>query len=150
VHGFLALRNGARARILDPVMRANATIRWLAVPILAALPRVMTTGQTAAPATIWAAVVRNYGLKDEAQALAYKKNPVDELAPLAAAKAALIHVVGDADKVVPPEESTLILEQRYKELGGKVEVIHKTSCDHHSHGLDNPQPIVDFVLEHAR
>jgi hypothetical protein len=36
-------------------MPGNATIRWLAVPILVALPRVVTTGQTAAPATIWAA-----------------------------------------------------------------------------------------------
>ncbi len=33
----------------------NATIRWLAVPILVALSRVVTTGQAAAPATIWAA-----------------------------------------------------------------------------------------------
>jgi pimeloyl-ACP methyl ester carboxylesterase len=98
----------------------------------------------------WAALLRNYGFKDEAEALAYKKNPVDELAPLAAAKLPLIHVVGDADKVVPPEENTLIIEQRYRELGGKVVVIHKPGCDHHPHGLDNPQPIVDFILEHAQ
>jgi pimeloyl-ACP methyl ester carboxylesterase len=97
----------------------------------------------------WAALLRNYGFKDEAEALAYKKNPVDELGPLAAAKVALIHVVGDADKVVPPEENTLIIAQRYQELGGKIVVIHKPGCDHHPHGLDNPQPIVDFVLEHA-
>jgi hypothetical protein len=70
-------------------------------------------------------------------------------ASLAAAKIALIHVGGDADKVVPPEENTLVIEQRYKELGGKMLVIHKPGCDHHPHGLDNPQPIVDFVLEHA-
>ena len=54
-----------------------------------------------------------------------------------------------ADKVVPPEENTLIIEQRYKELGGKILVIHKPGSDHHPHGLDNPQPIVDYVLEHA-
>jgi len=36
-------------------MPGNATIRWLAVLILVALPRVVTTGQTVAPATIWAA-----------------------------------------------------------------------------------------------
>jgi pimeloyl-ACP methyl ester carboxylesterase len=97
----------------------------------------------------WAALLRNYGFKDEAEALSYNKNPVDELAPLAAAKVALVHVVGDADKVVPPTENTLIIEQRYKDLGGKIVVIHKPDCDHHPHGLDNPQPIVDFVLEHA-
>jgi pimeloyl-ACP methyl ester carboxylesterase len=95
-------------------------------------------------------LIKNYGFKDEAEALAYQKNPVDELAPLAAAKVALIHVVGDADRVVPPEENTLIIKQRYQELGGKIVVIHKPGCNHHPHGLDNPQPIVDFVLEHAR
>jgi len=98
----------------------------------------------------WAALLKNYGFKDEAEALAYKKNPVDELAPLAAAKVALLHVVGDVDRVVPPEENTLLVEQRYKALGGKIAVIHKPGCDHHPHGLDNPQPIVDFILEHAR
>jgi hypothetical protein len=36
-------------------MSRNALIRWLAVPILVALPWVVTPGQAAAPATIWAA-----------------------------------------------------------------------------------------------
>jgi hypothetical protein len=75
---------------------------------------------------------------------------VDELVPLVAAKVALIHIVADADRVVPPEENTLIIEQRYQELSGKIVVIHKPGCNHHPHGLDNPQPIVDCVLERAR
>ena len=41
--------------ILDPVMPRNATTRWLAVPVLAALLRAATPGHAAAPATIWAA-----------------------------------------------------------------------------------------------
>jgi hypothetical protein len=98
----------------------------------------------------WAALLKNYGFKNEAEALAYLKNPVDEIAPLAAAKVALIHVVGDSDRVVPPDENTLIVEQRYKELGGTIAVIHKPGGDHHPHGLDDPQPIVDFALEHVR
>ena len=95
----------------------------------------------------WTALIKNYGFRNEAEALAYKKNPVDELGSIAAAKVALIHVVGDADKAVPPDENTLIIEERYKKLGGKVVVIHKPGCDHHPHGLENPQPIVDFILE---
>ncbi len=104
---------------------------------------------TGSPAD-WAALIRNYGFKDEAEALAYKKNPLDELAPLAAAKVALIHVVGDADKVVPPEENTLLVERRYKLLGGEIVVIHKPGIDHHPHGLDDPKPIVDFILQHSQ
>ncbi len=98
----------------------------------------------------WTALLKNYGFKDETEALAFKKNPIDELAPLAAAKIALIHVVGDADKVVPPEENTAVLERRYKGLGGTIVVIHKPGVDHHPHGLENPKPIVDFILEHSR
>ena len=52
---FQALRDGALTRILDSVMPPNSTIPWLAVSILMALPRLLTAGQTATPATIWAA-----------------------------------------------------------------------------------------------
>jgi hypothetical protein len=62
---------------------------------------------------------------------------------------ALIHVVGDADDVVPPAENAAIVEQRYRALGGTIEVIHKPMCGHHPHGLDDPQPVVDFILRHA-
>jgi hypothetical protein len=104
-------------------------------------------GKSEGSAGDWAALIKNYGFKDEAEALAYKKNPIDELALIAASKIVLIHVVGDVDKVVPVEENTAILEQRYKELGGKITVIHKPTCDHHPHGLDDPKPVVDFILE---
>lgn len=97
----------------------------------------------------WSALIKNYGFKDEAEALAYKGNPVDSLAPLAKAKIPLIHVVGDADDVVPAAENTAIIEQRYKALGGEIVVIHKPGVGHHPHGLDKPQPVVDFILKAA-
>ena len=75
----------------------------------------------------WAALIKNYGFKDEAEAMAYKRNPIDELTSIAGAKIALIHVVGDMDKAVPVEENTAIIEQRYKELGGKMIVILEDS-----------------------
>jgi pimeloyl-ACP methyl ester carboxylesterase len=97
----------------------------------------------------WKACLSAYGFADEAAALAYQGNPIDTLAPLAKAGVALIHVVGDADDVVPPAENAAIVEQRYRELGGTIEVIHKPTCGHHPHGLDDPQPVVDFILRHA-
>jgi pimeloyl-ACP methyl ester carboxylesterase len=97
----------------------------------------------------WKACLAAYGFADEAAALAYQGNPIDALAPLAKAGVALIHVVGDADDVVPPAENAAIVEQRYRALGGTIEVIHKPTCGHHPHGLDDPQPVVDFILRHA-
>jgi len=97
----------------------------------------------------WAAVIKCYNFKDEAEALAYTGNPIDRLAPLAKAKIALIHVVGDADDVVPPGENATIIGERYKALGGTFEVIHKPGIGHHPHGLDDPAPVVKFILEHT-
>ena len=97
----------------------------------------------------WAEVKKLYGFADDAAALAWTGNPVDTLAPLAKAGVALIHVVGDADDVVPPEENGLVVAERYRALGGTVEVIHKPGIGHHPHGLDDPSPVVEFVIRHA-
>ncbi len=98
----------------------------------------------------WQELIKAYGFPNESAALAYSFNPVDNLAPLATAKIPIIHVVGDADEVVPMSENTGILEPRYKALGGVIEVIHKPGGLHHPHGLDDPTPIVKFVEKHAR
>jgi len=98
----------------------------------------------------WEALLKAYGFKDEAEALAYKKNPVDNLAPLAKAGIPIIHVVGQADTDVPVQENTDIIETRYKELGGTIQVIRKAGVGHHPHSLPNPEPIVDFILSHAK
>ncbi|MFM8578076.1 MAG: alpha/beta hydrolase family protein [Planctomycetaceae bacterium] len=97
----------------------------------------------------WKACIAAYGFADESTAIAYRGNPIDTLAPLAEAGIALIHVVGDADDVVPPSENAEIVERRYRELGGTIEVIHKPDCGHHPHGLDDPSPVVAFMRRHA-
>jgi len=95
----------------------------------------------------WALFQQVYGLT-EAQALAWKGNPIDQLAPLARARIPILHVVGDADDVVPVEENTAVLKQRYEEMGGHVELIVKKGVGHHPHSLDDPTPIVDYILGH--
>jgi pimeloyl-ACP methyl ester carboxylesterase len=95
----------------------------------------------------WALFQRVYGLT-EAQALAWKGNPIDQLAPLAKAGIPILHVVGDADDVVPVEENTAILKQRYERLGGHVELIVKKGVGHHPHSLEDPASIVDYILAH--
>ena len=90
-------------------------------------------------------ILKVYGFKNEQEAKAYKSNPVDNLAPLAKAGIPIIHVVGTADKVVPVSENTLIVEKRYKQLGGTIKVIRKEGIGHHPHSLKDPTPIVDFV-----
>jgi pimeloyl-ACP methyl ester carboxylesterase len=97
----------------------------------------------------WQALIQCYGFKDEAEALAYPGNPIDRLEPLARAKIAIIHVVGDADDVVPVAENTAIVEERYRKLGGEIRVIHKAGVGHHPHGLEDCTPVVDWVKAHT-
>ncbi len=97
----------------------------------------------------WAACLAAYGFPDEAAALAYPGNPVDALAPLAKAGIAMVHVVGDMDDVVPPAENALVVEARYRMLGGEILVIHEPDKGHHPHGLADPRSVVDFVIAHG-
>ena len=105
-------------------------------------------GASKGDANCWAQALKLYGLTEETAA-AFKGNPLDQLEPLAKAHIPIISVVGDADKAVPLAENTAILEQRYKALGGKIEVIVKPGVDHHPHSLKDPKPIVDFLLANA-
>lgn len=97
----------------------------------------------------WKLVLSCYGFEDEAEALAYDKNPVDNLAPLAAAGVPLLHVYGDADDVVPWDENTGLIAERYRKLGGQITLIAKPGIGHHPHGLDDPAPIVEFIAKHV-
>lgn len=94
----------------------------------------------------WSRLLDVYGLT-EAAAMTFDGNPVDRLESLAKAGIPILSVVGQADDVVPVEENTDVVEKRYRELGGHIEVIRKPGVGHHPHSLEDPQPIVDFVLK---
>lgn len=50
-------------------------------------------------------------------------NPIDRLEPLAKAGVPILHVHGDADKVVPLDKNSQVLSDRYVALGGKMKLI---------------------------
>jgi len=95
----------------------------------------------------WRQALQVYGLTEQTAA-SFKENPLDHLEPIARAGIPILCVCGDADTTVPMKENTSLLEARYKELGGTVDVIVKHGCDHHPHSLADPKPIVDFLLGH--
>ncbi len=97
----------------------------------------------------WAKLQKDYGFASESEALAYTKNPIDNLQPLAKNHVPIIHCAADADEVVPYPENTVILKERYQKLGGNIEVIVKPGFKHHPHGLDDPTPLVTFILAHT-
>jgi pimeloyl-ACP methyl ester carboxylesterase len=103
-------------------------------------------GKSQGSSSDWQKLLQAYCFT-EAQAIAYGKNPVDTLAPLAKAGVPILAVVGELDDAVPVRENIDIVERRYQSLGGKIQVIRKPSCSHHPHSLPDPTPIVDFVVK---
>ncbi|AMV29842.1 Alpha/beta hydrolase family protein [Gemmata sp. SH-PL17] len=92
----------------------------------------------------WKKMLAAYEFKNDEEAIAYKLNPVDNLAPVAKAKLPLLLVYGDKDLAVPHVENSELLYNRYKALGGSVEQIVKPGQDHHPHGLKDVTPVVKF------
>ncbi len=96
----------------------------------------------------WLRCLDAYGLTEE-EALTSPLNPINNLKPLAAAMIPLLHVCGAADEVVPMEENSLLVQQKYVDLGGPFVLIAKPHCKHHPHSLRDPTRIVNFVLTHT-
>ena len=57
-------------------------------------------------------------------------NPIDRLAPLAKHRVRIFHITGDADGLVPAAKNTMIVIQRYRELGGSAEVVTIPGAGH--------------------
>lgn len=96
----------------------------------------------------WKAALKAHRITDE-ESKSAKVSPIHKLKPIANAGIPILHVVGAADKVVPVDENSEIIEKKYKELGGNIHVISKPGIGHHPHALKDPRPIVDFILKHS-
>jgi pimeloyl-ACP methyl ester carboxylesterase len=97
----------------------------------------------------WSKLRLDYGFASEAEALAYQGNPIDNLDALAHARIPAVHVVNEADDAVPPQENTDILERRYRARGGPIKVIRRPGLGHHPHGLEDPTPVIEYILNNA-
>src|SRR5206468_2331523 len=75
--------------------------------------------KAASKKTDWALILKSYGFKNDAEAMAYTGNPIDNLAPIAKAKLPIRHVICLADRVVPPQENTLEAKRRLEKMGWK-------------------------------
>ncbi|MEG1585927.1 MAG: GDSL-type esterase/lipase family protein [Bacteroidales bacterium] len=92
-------------------------------------------------------LLKAYGFESEKQIQKWKKNPVDHARKIARANIPILHVVGDDDDVVPVAQNTALFEKQIKKAGGEITVIHKPGVKHHPHSLNNPEPIVRFILK---
>lgn len=91
-------------------------------------------------------LTKAYGLSEESKIKNWKRNPIDHAKTLAKAKIPMLHVVGDADEVVPVKENTAVFADRLGKYGYQLSVIHKPGVGHHPHSLNDPSDIVRFIL----
>ena len=96
----------------------------------------------------WTIFKNDFNITED-QAKNFKNSPLDNAELIAKGGYPMLHVVGDADEVVPVDENTNPFEVRIKNAGGDITVIHKKGIGHHPHSLANPTPIVDFILKNT-
>jgi len=89
-----------------------------------------------------------YGMTaEQLRANLTRHNPIDRLAPLAEAEVPIFHIHGDVDKLVPNEANSAIIAQRYKALGGEMQLVVPKGQGHNMWpGFFQSQALVDFVI----
>ncbi len=94
----------------------------------------------------WKLCLEAYQL-DSLSVMNYSDIPINNCVKIAKAGISVIHVYGNADKVVPFKENTAQLAAQFKNAGGTIKLIGKEGVGHHPHSLKDPAPIIDFVME---
>jgi len=100
----------------------------------------------------WLQVLASYGFKNDAEALAYQGNPIDQLEAIAKAKIPLRHTICLTDHVVPPEDNTLEAKRRLQKLGWDLEVVavpESKDCEGHHFPFPEASASARFVMNHA-
>ena len=97
----------------------------------------------------WAALLEAYGFESEEQALAYERNPVDMVKPIAEADFPVLHLTGRPGVVAPYKENAGLFRKHYGTLGGGS-FLGITKLDGApERGLADPTAIVHFILLHS-
>ncbi|MCH5596482.1 SGNH/GDSL hydrolase family protein [Niabella ginsengisoli] len=101
----------------------------------------------------WELLKKVYDFKNDAEALKYENNPVDNLEALAKAKVPIMHMIGLEDSIVPYAENTKRLVERYLELGGPATVVpcddYVTGAHGHHFAIETPELVADYIAYHA-
>ena len=89
-----------------------------------------------------------YGVDTSEALRQHPLSPLNNFQPIADAKIPVLILRGGNDQVVLPEENTDILAEKLKKAGGNINVINRENYGHHPHGMDDPRPLVDFILRY--
>ena len=87
-------------------------------------------------------------LESVSELIGYRQMPLDKLPALVSNRIPVVMVAGGRDVTVPFHENGALLQKAYEQTGLECQVYIKPDCDHHPHGLDTPDLIVQFIICH--
>lgn len=96
---------------------------------------------------IWLEILNTYEF-NKSSLISFRNSPIDHMDKLLENKIPILLLYGNADKVVMYAENGKVLYDYYTKNGGTIKAVCKSMMGHHPHGLEDPQPIIDFVEEH--
>lgn len=102
----------------------------------------------------WTACLKAYDMT-EAEALAYKNNPIDRIRIIAEAGIPVLHIVSENDQVVPPDENTYLMfsrvPEKYRKNNFKVISVKAGTEKSKGHHFQHPEPdqVVSFILKNT-
>ena len=77
-------------------------------------------------------------------------NPINNLAAMAKAKVSIFSVHGDSDKTVPLKENSEVVRDRYKKLGGKIDLKITTGAGHQVRdAFFKSKNLIEFLIKHS-
>ncbi len=93
-----------------------------------------------------------YGMTEQVLSIHLAEhNPIDRLTPLAKAHVPILHLHGNVDTVVPLERNSAILAERYRQLGGNIQLMIVPGKGHQvCPEFFHSETLVDFVIAHAK
>ncbi|MFY0687479.1 MAG: prolyl oligopeptidase family serine peptidase [Cyclobacteriaceae bacterium] len=101
----------------------------------------------------WEQLKVAYGFTSDEEAKSFQDNPIDNLEVLVNAAVPILHTISPNDLIVPPEENTYILIQRYTELGGESMILvcslGEQKLSGHHYPLDDLSTVVAFIVHNA-
>lgn len=102
----------------------------------------------------WEDLKKAYGFKSDEEAKSWNDNPIDNLKALAAKKVPILHMIGLKDQIVPVQENTFVLTERYIKLGGIATVIPctegKQNLEGHHFPIETPRIGADFIKYYTK
>jgi pimeloyl-ACP methyl ester carboxylesterase len=109
-------------------------------------------GKGKGDAKTWGSLLVQYGF-NEAEALAYKDNPIDNLEPVAKAQIPIMHIVTENDLIVPPSENTYVVKKNLEALGHSVFYVVSLAkgprLNGHHFDLSHPEIGANFIKKYS-